>query len=571
MRRLGMRTVWALMCAAGLWTSAAAVRAEDESAVGEQLLPPETLFFFSVPDVPECQKHWQSSLMGQLTQDRAMQPFIEALQEKIAEASEKMEQETGVSLQKLLEIPQGEITFAVVELPPRKLALVLLLDYGDNASTVETLLEKMDAALKEAGGERDTEEVGEASIVSYMFATEADNPFNQLAYFNYDSYLVFGSHPDALKAVLERWDGDSEETLAGQDVYKYIMTKCSTEDRPPLLKWYFNPIGTAQSVISLVQNQFPQAGLVVTFLPLLGLDKLKGMGGAADAGDDEFEGLSKGFVYVEQPTTGLLNMFQATATELSPPTWVPDDVASYVAINWNVSGAYSAIETLFDNFQGAGAFGRIIDELAEREDGPGLHLKKDLIDQLTGQIHMAVGVAEVQEAGPPKMAFALDVKNAKKMSAVLAKAAKSEGIPITTREFEGTTIYEAQEGEPNQMSIAVVDQHLMLSSDPSMLENAIRPRSGIASLADNPTFQKVAKKFPNKMSVMSYQNSRGQLKVYYDLLKSGGLPLPEDVTELTDKLPDFEVLAKYLRSSGGYVVPDKKGALSVNFTLKSED
>lgn len=571
MRRLGMRTAWTLMCAAGLLTSAAAARAEDDSAVGEQLLPPETLFFLSVPDVPELHQHWQSSLMGKMMQDRAMQPFVEKLNEKLAEASEKIEQSIGVSLQKLLELPQGEITFAVVELPPRKLGLVLLVDYGDNASTVETLVEKMDAALKEAGGDRDAEEVGEASVVTFTFPEDgSENPFNKLSYFDYDSYLVFSSDPDALKAVLERWDGDSEETLAGQDVYKYILSKCSSEDHAPLLKWYFNPIGTAQSVISLVQNQFPQAGLVVTFLPLLGLDKLKGMGGAADVGDDEFEGLSKGFVYVDQPTTGLMNVFQATAAELAPPKWVADDVASYVAVNWNVAGAYSAIEGLFDNFQGAGAFSRIIDELAEREDGPGVHIKKDVVDQLTGLFHMAVGVSGVEENAPPKMAFALDLKNPKKMSAVLAKAAKTEGVPIETREFEGTTIYE-MEGGASKIMLAVVDKYLMLSTDPSQVENAIRPSSGISSLVDKPTFQKVAKKFPSKMSIMSYQDSRSQLKVYYDLLKSGTLQLPEDVTELAEKLPDFEVLAKYLRSSGGYVIPDKKGALSVNFTLKSED
>jgi hypothetical protein len=157
------------------------------------------------------------------------------------------------------------------------------------------------------------------------------------------------------------------------------------------------------------------------------------------------------------------------------------------------------------------------------------------------------------------------------MESILAKVAKSEGVPISSREFEGTTIYELQSGEPNQMSVAVVDKHLMLSSDSTVLENAIRPTSGASSLAASPTFQKIAEKFPKKMSVMSYQNSRRQMKVYYDLLKSGTLQLPEEANELIEKLPDFDVVSKYLRSSGGYIVPDKKGALSVTFTLKNED
>ena len=572
MRRFGMNIAWAMTMAVGLWTSAAVAYAEDDSPVGEQLLPPETLFFFSLPDVPGFHQCWQESKMGELMREPAMQPFVDKVKEKLAEQSEKLQQQVGVSLENLLTIPQGEITFAVLELPPRKLALVLMLDYGENESTVATLLEKMDEALKQADGKSETEEVGEAKVVTYSFGDEdPQNPFTKLAYFDHDSYLVFASDPDALKSILERWNGDNSETLAAQDVFKYIVAKCSTEDQEPILKWYFNPIGTAQSVISLVQNQVPQAGLVVGFLPLLGLSELKAFGGVTVAAVDDYEGVSKGFVYVNQPTTGILNMFQATAAELAPPKWVPEDVASYAAVNWDVNRAYSAIEALYDNFQGAGSFGKVIDELADRDDGPGLHVRKDIVDQLTGQIHVIMGVAQIRDAEPePKMTFALDVKDAKKTSSVLAKAAKMDGAPITTRDFEGAVIYDLQAGETS-VSIAVVGKHLVISSDPTILENAIGPSAGVPALADNAKFKKIAEKFPQKMAAMSYQDSRGQMKVYYDLAKSGKLNLPEELHELVEKLPDIDVIAKYLRSSGGYVVPDKKGAMSVSFTLKNED
>jgi hypothetical protein len=57
------------------------------------------------------------------------------------------------------------------------------------------------------------------------------------------------------------------------------------------------------------------------------------------------------------------------------------------------------------------------------------------------------------------------------------------------------------------------------------------------------------------------------------MAKSGNLPgdVSEDVRELVEKLPDFEVLKKYLRASGGYTVPDEHGALSVSFTLKDQE
>lgn len=571
MRQLGMRTAWALLCGLSLWCSAGPVWAAEAKGVGEDLLPQEVLVFLSVPSVPEFKERMKSSLLGEMLNDADLQPFIEAVKAKLEEASAKMKDEAGLSLEDLLEIPQGEVTFAVVELPPRKLALVLLLDCGESHDTVETLLGKMEEGLKEAGGEEDSEDVSGVSVKTYAFAGEGQNPFNKLAYFDHDGYLAFASDSEALKAVLERWDGESDETFAQHDVFKYILEKCSSDDRDPLIKWYVNPIGLTQSIVGLMQAQLPQAGMVLGFLPILGLDKLKAIGGAGDMNVDDFDSLSKSFFYVDQPTSGVLNVFQFPAADLSPPKWVPAEAAMYTAMNWNVAGAYSAIETLVDSFQGPGSFGRLVDQFAEQDGGPGIHPKKDLIDQLTGQIHVVMAATEDFDNPSPKMMFALDVKSATKMNAVLAKAAKSDGYPGTTRDFEGTTIYEMEGAPGSSASIAVAEKHLLISMDTSMLEEALRPSGNSSALTSDPVYQKLAGKFPKKVSMLSFQNGNSQLQTVYNMLKSGKLPdMPEDAKDLISKLPDFEVLKKYLRASGGYTIPDKKGAFSSNFTLKEE-
>lgn len=571
MRSLGMRITWALLCGASLWLPVAQARADEDRPIGEQLLPQEVLVFFSVPSVPELKERLNTSLFGEMLQDAELQPFIDGVKEKIKEASAKMKDEAGISLDDVLAVPQGEITFAVLELPPRKLAMVLLLDYGDNKETVDSLLNKLESGLKDMGGEVEGEDVDGVNIRTFTFEQERDNPFNQLAYFDHDDYLVLASDPEALKAVLERWDGESDETLAEQDVFKYVFEKCSSDGREPIVKWFINPIGLTQSVIGLMQAQVPQAGLVLGFLPILGLDKLKAMGGAGDVGVDDFDSLGKTFIYVDQPTSGVLKVFQFPVADLSPPAWVPADVAMYTAMNWNVTGAYTAIETLVDSFQGPGAFGKMVDQLAERDDGPGIHIKKDLIDQLAGQIHIVMGATEDIENPNPKMMFALDVKSASKMTSVLSKAAKSDEFRGTTREFEGTTIYEMEGGPGQSASLAVADKHLLISTDASLLEGALRPSGGAPALTSDPVYQKLASKFPKKVSMLSFQNGNSQLQAVYNLLKGGNLPdMPDEVRDLTSKLPDYDVLKKYLRASGGYTVPDKKGAYSVSFTLKEE-
>ncbi len=571
MKRVAMRAAFAAMMAASLlWTSTPAW-ADDDGATGEKLLPPEVLVFFSIPSIPDLQERTDGSLAGDMWKDPEFQPFIDGLKAKLEEGAANMKEEIGVTLDDLLAIPQGEITFAVVELPPRKLGLVLLVDYGDSKETVDTLLAKMEEGLKEAGGDVEGEEVGEANIRTFTFEQEGDNPFNKLAYFDHESYLGFASDPEVLKAVLERWDGESDETFADQATFKYILEKCTSGDREPLFKWYINPIGLTQSAVSLMQAQVPQAGMVLGFLPILGLDKLKGIGGASDIAVEDYDAISKSFFYVDQPTTGLLNVFQFPAIDLAPPKWVTADVAGYSAMNWNVAGAYSAIETLVDSFQGPGAFGKLIDQMADNDDGPQVHLKKDVIDQLTGQIHIVMGTTEDLEQPAPKMMFAIDVKNASKMSAMLTKAAKSEDFPGKTREFEGVTVYE-MENSGSSVSVAVAEKHLLVSTDAALLENALRPNSDAAALTSDPVYKQIAQKFPKKVSMLGFQNGNSQMEAVYKLVKSGQVgDAPDDVRELLQKLPEYEVLKKYLRASGGFTVPDKKGALTVSFTLKEKE
>jgi hypothetical protein len=568
-----MRTAWALMATLSISFVPAWADDSEDSAVGEELLPKEVLVFFSTPSVPDCKERMDASLFGQMLKDPDLQPFINGIKEKIEQAAGKMKDEIGVSLDEALEIPQGEITFAVLELPTRKLGLVLMIDYGDNKEAVEKLLSKMEGALKDLGGDVEGEDVDGVNIRTFTFANEGDNPFNKLAYFDHDDYVVLASDPEALKAILERWDGKSDETFAQHDVYRYILEKCSSEDRDPVFKWFINPIGLAQSAVGMMQAQVPQAGLVLGFLPLLGLSNLKGMGGACDVEVEDFDAITKSFFYVEQPTSGILNIFQFPPADLAPPPWVPDDAAMYSGMNWNASGAYSAIETLVDSFQGPGAFGKVVDQLAERENGPGIHLKKDLIDQLAGQIHIVMGATEESDEPTPKMMFALDVKNTSKMNAVLAKAAKSEGFRGQTRDFEGTTIYEIEGvGGGAGASLAVADKHLFISTDTALLENALRPRSNLSPLAADPVYKKLSKKFPKKLSMLGYQNGNSQMQTAYQMVKSGNFPdMPEDFRDILARLPNYEVLKKYLRSSASYTVPDKKGALSVSFTLKEQE
>ena len=148
------------------------------------------------------------------------------------------------------------------------------------------------------------------------------------------------------------------------------MERCHDESGDPTMKFFLNPIGLVQSGLNMAQTIQPQVGMVSPFLPMLGFDKLKGWGGASYVATGDFDSVSKTFVYADSPT-GVLNVFQFPATEITPPKWVSAGVSMYFGGNWNVAGAYTAVEGLVDMFMGRGHLSRLMDQAANA--GPGIH------------------------------------------------------------------------------------------------------------------------------------------------------------------------------------------------------
>lgn len=567
MKRTWLATTLMVFSLAQVFLCGPAARADDD-ATGAQLLPKDTLLFFSVPSIPDAKTEFNDSLAGALFRDPQLKPILDDIQKKIDELSEKLESEVGVTIPELLAVPEGELTFALVERPTRKLAPILMVDYGDNKETIEKLLKKLHDGLDGDIAEHSTEDIKDIKVHVYTFKENTDdNPFKNLVYFNDESYLVFSTEIDAIKEVLDRWDGDSTDTLANNDIYKYVLERCKEDSNEPSAVWFMSPIGLIQAGIGMAQSVAPQAAFAGAFLPVLGIDKLKGWGGAGYTSTGEFNTITKSFVYVDQPTTGVLNAFQFPATDLAPPKWVPADVSMYVGGNWNIAQAYQAIEGLVDSFNGRGFTAKLLDQAANSEGGPGIHPKKDVLDLLDGKYHLIQSVVAEGDDDEPNAKFllALDVKDAAKMKKTLAKVSKSEGAQVETREFNGETIFEIEAGQNQVLSLCVSGGHFVVTNDTAALEGMLRSESP-SSLTQTAGYRKIAKHFPAKVSMISYTNADAQLKSVYQMLKNADNVDFLDGIDL-QKLPPFEVIQKYLRPSGSYTVPDKKGALTVGFQL----
>lgn len=600
MRPLLFRTVTAVALAATLLVRPAA--AQDE-APPTKLLPPTVFAYFAVPDVTEFKERVGDSAFGALLEDPKLEPTFDQIREKLAEAGGKIQEQLDVSIQELLEVPSGELAFAVCDVPGDSIGLVLILDYGDNGATVDTLVAKAEAELEKNGSVRSDQQFEGTDIVVFTRPSSGDESSNlddldiegenggaaggragmNIAWFRKDNRIVIGNGPPILEAILARWSGEHSETFANDDVHSYIQEQCRIDDRQPAFVWFANPIGGLQAALTRAENSPPQLQMVSAFLPMLGLTSLKGVGGSADVATNDFDGVSKAFFYVDRPASGnlgVLGVFEFTPAEMQPPDWVSESATGYFGANWNVSGAVGSIQSLVDNLQGPGAFDQLMQRAANSENGPKLNPRTDFLDQLSGIVHMATWpleydrtAGETQSPQQPTV-IALGVKDEAKMKDVLARLAETPNFPGETRQFEGATIYELpmqnpQGGAPGTMGVTVAKSQLIFSTEIAKLEGLLR-ESGGTPLAETDAYQEIAAHIPDQVSLIGYQDQRDQFKVVYEMLRSGeNQQLSENFDFST--LPPFEDIAKYLRTSGSYAVPDEKGALLVNFSLKLKE
>lgn len=573
---------------------AAGPLAAADKVPSDKLLPPTVYAYISIPNITELKSRFMETSTGALVSDPALNDFWAEIKPKLDDASGELTKNLGVSLNDLLALPTGEFAVAYAQPEGKQAALVGLLDYGESEEVVEKLLKKAQEALEEQGATRSVQDFEGTEIVVYTFgksdsdaADKEDSDEGEseegnesvgstLAYFLKDSYVVAGSNVAILETVLGRWSGESESTFATNEVYRYILDKCRSGGTKSVADFYVDPIGLATNLIGTYGQQNFAAQMALGFLPAIGLTNFKAIGGSVDFGGDEYDSVVRAFAYVEQPTTGLLNVLRFPATEQSPPKWVSEDATTYFAINWDVEGAYGAVEELVDTFQGPGALEQIIDELAESGAGPQVHIKKDIIDQLTGSIHVVSDMADPDDVQSSRFLVALGVKDETKIKALLAKVAESEGFPAEQREFEGTLIYEMDLPVPGQteatkMGVCFAHNAFMFSTNVTLLESVIRASSDQPTLADSDEYKHIAKHFPDQTSLLGFQNQRTEMKALYEVFRSGqGGEMTGGALEGVDfsKLPPFETIEHHLLPTGTYAIPDERGALIVSFSVK---
>lgn len=568
----------------------------------EQVLPDSTLFFLKVADVPALREAFKQSQYGQLWNDPAMAGIRADLSEKLQSSSNSLKEKLGVTLKELLELPQGALAIAVIgrDDPKVPISLAIIADAGKNADKMAEVLTRSNKQAEQNGAKVTVETFNNNPLHVITPPDQAGGddktpPPPPVVWTRADSVFFLGSGVDAVKDLVSNAGGRGSNSLGGGEDYVKTLAKVGGDTAHAV--WFLD----IAKVIKLAtkagsRGAEAQAQQIEFLVRELGINGLKSAGGSVTLNTSNYNSLTKTFFNAPAPAQGLLKLFSFPPIAMRPESWVPATVASYQSFSWDLDNAYNALNDLVNKFQ-PGMLNVLEQQLVGPEGGQPLSFQKDIFGPLGNRITMISDFKKPIKEDSQRVVAAIALDDAKAFQNTLNRILEIARATPKKRDFQGTTIFDFELPElPNQggvqaprikgpVSVAIANDTLFMTTDGELLEQILRP--GAVPLSESSAYQTVAKELPEKVSGMTFVRPDEQARLSYDMLKSGqfekaikqaveagrqGKPGPE-IPQLIDpnKLPDFEVFAKYLTLGGSYSVMDDDGFTQTGFSLRKNN
>jgi len=190
-----------------------------------------------------------------------------------------------------------------------------------------------------------------------------------------------------------------------------------------------------------------------------------------------------------------------------------------------------------------------------------------------------------------RMLVGVALDDAQAFSATLDKMMQQVGGKAKKREFQGHVIYDIEsqgagpdgEAQVVEMGVAVAQDYFFFSNNVTLLEKVLRGGDDVEPLAQSLDYRLVASRVPDSAGGITFGRPEQSWRMLYEMIRSGQLrdsmagaamffPSLLNLSQAIDgeKLPEFDVVRRYLAPSGGFIQSDEDGILYVSFTLRKE-
>jgi len=602
LQRLGKRALVGLALAGSLSLSLASfAMAERPSA--PQLLPAQTLVYFRVDDSRDMKAKMAEASTGKMFSDPELKPIVDELYGSAVKLTAQMQEVVGVNLEELLAIPNGEMAFGFY-FNEKRPVFAAMLEAGDELPALEIILSRAEEQAVQ-GADRTEEKVGDVTLVIWKNRNRADQ---EIAYFVDQGVFVAVTQVDAARKLANVWQGNVGEgkekykSLAENRKFLTVMSQCVGSDgERPQASAYVDPIAILKESINSSGNAAGTA--VLAILPALGVDGIQSAGGSLILGTEEFDSIIHGHIQLASPRRGLLEVLRPKNGSTTPEPWVPEDIGSYMTLNWDVPKTVAAVGKIVDNFQGEDWFKGQMERAGEGFD---IKIQEDIIDQMAGRVTIVQGFVKPFRVNSGTNLFAVQLKDPEKFKeSVLPKIAafieRTAGSATTAKSgiagsfytFEGRTRGENGPSEDvvrrPKPCYGVMEDYFFFSDDTYMIDEIISSKEGRRDLlADAEDYKLISEKVKEQLkekesSILMFQRPQESLRVFYEMARdpankqrlqdaSTNNPVFTALSEILDKyeLPPFSVVEKYLTPSGAFVTEDESGIHYTSFSLKRE-
>jgi hypothetical protein len=613
------QTAICLSLLAGLF-AAVARPASAEHVPAPQLFPRDTVAFARISDSRQLKERFMNTAMGRMSQDPELKPLLDALYGSLVDAFGVVEAEIGLSLDELLNIPQGEFAIGAVAVestePGGGVRGAAIIDAGEQLDSAKKLIERAETQLAADGRERKTETVGDVELACYLLPGVNDD----LVFFHRDQTAVICLSRAVAKQILENWDGKEDaNTLAKNPRYAAIMKRCQdSKDHPPEATFFVDPIALVRAATQ--GNPVAQAGLAV--LPIIGLDGFSGVGGSMTFDLESYDQVMHLHVLLENPRTGALKMLALGSGDVTPQRWVPDDVVAYMTGYWDARTTYDQLAELVDSFQGSGTLNREVER--QFSDNLGVDFQKEVLDAVSGRVTMATWFERPVRFGSETRVVTIDLKDGKATQGTLDRLAEKYKELLTKQELGVYSYYRIEVPEPriqarrrqgNQNEsqddtnpppvdeelapfqpprfspcVAVIDDVLVISDREATFKGVASAWTNASSpLVDSDDYKRVAAKIKRiarggEAGFATFDQPEEAMRALYEMANGEQVKtllgrgaesnqLARDVRDAMEKhpLPPFSVIQKYLAPGGSVLVDEPTGFHYTAFSLKREE
>ena len=600
----------------------------------EQLLPPETKGFVSVPDMKRLGDQWEKTQLGKLARDPVMKPFAEDLQRQIRERLDQGKWRLGITWDDVREIHGGEVCWAFVQPgeDETESAMAMIVDVTGRATQVKQLRNKIDASMTDRKAPKSTSKVGATQLTMYHVVNEERAFETDIVLFERDNQLIVADSQDLATSILVQFD-DPKPSLSDQPDFQHVMSESArgAGELSPDIRWFLEPIGYAYVMRVLQGGQRQRGRDVLKVLEEQGFDAIEGVGGHINLATGDHEILHRTFVFAPgdasrtQKYRLAARMLNFPDSEgLNPLSWVPRELATHTTLAWKMKDSFEYVKTLVDGLlEDEGFFDNLM--LSFQEDLK-YDVRTELVQYLGTRLTVMTRHLEPADTKGEQVLAGVELTNPEEVNKGLVRILTDDPQvrKIVVNDHTIWEIIEEEEvedelalvviqgvgftpvpgvennqiaNEPpllSHMALTVLHGQLIIGSDVGYVTDLVK-NSMPTGLEKDDDFRRVKKALDNlgsgKDSLRFFSRTDQEYRTTYELLKLGKMPeadtiLARVINRLAgpkqpkahreqridaSKLPDYEKVRPYLGPAGTFMRSTDKGWVLTGALLTKDD